>query len=84
MSKKHDRVLAAIFDEPVRANIDWRDVKSLLVSLGAEISEGRGSRVRVFLNGRRAVFHVPHPEKEVKKGMVRALRDFLKEAGVAS
>ncbi len=32
--------------------------------MGAEITEGRGSRVRVALKGVRAVFHRPHPEKE--------------------
>jgi len=82
MSKKRERVLEAIFDEPVRANIDWRDVESLLIGLGAEITEGKGSRVRIALNGVRSVFHRPHPEKEISKAMVRALREFLTSAGV--
>jgi hypothetical protein len=82
MSNKQKRLLEAIFEEPVRANIVWRDVESLLKALGAEITEGRGSRVRVSLNGRRAVLHEPHPEKEMKKGAVRSLRGFLIEAGV--
>jgi hypothetical protein len=82
MNKKQERVLSAIFDEPVRANIDWRDVESLLTALGAEMTQGRGSRVRVALNGIRAVFHEPHPEKEISKGVVRALREFLTSAGV--
>ena len=82
MNKKQERVLSAIFDEPVRANIDWRDVESLLTALGAEMTQGRGSRVRVALNGIRAVFHEPHPEKEISKGAVRALREFLTSAGV--
>jgi HicA toxin of bacterial toxin-antitoxin, len=46
------------------------------------MSEGRGSRMRFFLNGRRAVFHRPHPRPEVVKGAVEAMRDFLTEAGV--
>ena len=82
MNKKQARVLSAIFDEPVGANIDWRDVESLLIALGAELTQGRGSRVRVALNGIRALFHEPHPEKDISKGMVRALRDFLTSAGV--
>jgi HicA toxin of bacterial toxin-antitoxin, len=82
MNKKQEGVFSAIFDEPVRANIDWRDVESLLIALRAEVTQGRGSRVRVALNGIRAVFHEPQPEKEVSKGMVRALRDFLISAGV--
>ncbi len=61
MTRKQRKVLEAIFADPVRANINWRDVESLLVALGAELSEGRGSRLRVALNGVREVFHRPHP-----------------------
>ncbi len=82
MSKKHEGTLAALFEDPVRANIAWRDVESLLKALGAEISEGRGSRVRVALNGVRAVFHEPHPEKEICKAAVRDVRAFLENAGI--
>ncbi len=79
---KHDKTLAAVFFEPVRANIAWADIESLLASHGAEMSEGKGSRVRVALNGVRAVFHRPHPGNEASKGTVRAARRFLEEAGV--
>lgn len=82
MGKKHRRTLEAIFAEPVRATIDWKDIETMLSALGAEISEGRGSRVRIALNGVRAVFHRPHPKKEASKGAVRSLQDFLSEAGV--
>lgn len=51
-------------------------------ALGAELSEGRGSRVRVALNGVRAVIHRPHPRKETDKGALRSVRRFLDEAGV--
>lgn len=82
LSKKHRRTLEAVFDDPVRANIMWRDIETLLTALGAELSEGRGSRVRIALNGIRAVFHEPHPEKETDKGAVRSMRRFLTEAGI--
>jgi hypothetical protein len=76
------RILEGIFAEPVRASITWHDVESVLSALGAELTEGRGSRVRVALNGVRAVFHEPHPGKEISKGMVRSLRSFLIAAGI--
>ncbi len=82
LSNKHVMILMRIFADPVRANIHWHDVESLLSALGAELSEGRGSRVRVALNGVRATFHEPHPEKEIGKGAVRSLRDFLISAGI--
>lgn len=82
MGPKHRRTLKAVFQDPVRANIPWRDVEGLLAATGAEISEGAGSRVRIALNGVRAVFHRPHPQKETDKGAVKSLRRFLTEAGV--
>jgi hypothetical protein len=57
-------------------------IESLLVACGASISEGRGSRVRIALNGVRAVFHRPHPHKETDKGAIVSMRRFLIEAGV--
>lgn len=82
MKPKHRKTLQAIFENPVRANILWADIESLLVACGAEMSEGRGSRVRIALNGIRAVFHRPHPQKEADKGAVMSMRRFLIEAGV--
>jgi hypothetical protein len=83
LSRKHTAVLRAVFADPVQANIAWRDIEALFVALGAEVSEGSGSRVRVALGGARAVFHRPHPEKETDRGAVRSVRRFLNEAGVS-
>jgi len=82
MRTKHLKTLDQIFEDPVRPDISWSDIESLFVALGGEISEGKGSRIRVFLNGMRAVFHRPHPKKETDRGTVRSVRRFLKEAGV--
>jgi hypothetical protein len=77
---KHQRVLAAIFEK--RANIAWSDIEAMLLHYGAEISEGSGSRVRLALNGVRAVFHRPHPQKETDRGAVAAMQRLLAEAGI--
>ncbi len=82
LRSKHRKALQAIFAHPVRADISWTDIENLLVACEAEISEGRGSRVRIVLNEVKAVFHRPHPRKETDKGTVRAMRRFLTEAGV--
>ena len=73
MKAKHRKTLEAIFDEPVRSSIPWKDIEALMIGCGGEISEGRGSRVRVALRGVRAVFHRPHPMKETDKGAVRSI-----------
>jgi hypothetical protein len=82
MGPKHRRTLEAIFEDPFRSNIAWRDIEAMLKAEGAEITEGAGSRVRIALNGVRAVFHRPHPQKETDKGAVKSMRRFLTEAGV--
>ncbi len=84
MNRKQQRTISAIFNDPVRSNISWLDIEELFRALGAEVSEGSGSRVRVYLNGVRAVFHRPHPEKETDKGAVKSVRRFLQEAGIAA
>ena len=82
MNKKNKSTLAAIFEDPVRSDMLWANIESLLYALGAEISEGRGSRVRVALKDVRAVFHRPHPQKVTDKGSVKSMRRFLIAAGV--
>ncbi len=82
LSSKHRKTLHAVFDDPVRSNVPWRDVERLLAALGAEISEGSGSRIRIVLGGVRAVFHRPYPQRETDKGALKSMRRFLREAGV--
>ncbi len=82
MNKKQQRTLKKIFEKPECSDIIWNDIESLFNALGAEISEGRGSRVRVALNDVRAVFHRSHPERVTNKGAVKSVRRFLQEAGV--
>lgn len=82
MNKKQRQTLDKIFEKPDRSDIPWMHIESLLIALGADISEGRGSRVRVAINDVRAVFHRPHPEKVTNKGAVKSVRRFLQEAGV--
>jgi hypothetical protein len=82
MNKKQRQALDRIFEKPERSDISWNDIEGLLKALGAEISEGRGSRVRVALEDVRAVFHRPHPQRVANKAAIRSVRRFLLEAGV--
>jgi len=47
MNKKQRQTLKRIFERPERANIFWLDIESLFIALGADISEGRGSRRKI-------------------------------------
>lgn len=84
MNKKHQKTLDKIIEKPKRSDIPWKDIESLIIALGGEISEGKGSRVRIFMNGIRAVCHRPHQKRVTDKGAVKSMRRFLKEAEVTS
>ena len=60
MSHKHAAVLRSIFQDPLPANLQWREIESLLNNLGAEISPGHGARFKVVLNGVEGTLHHPH------------------------
>jgi hypothetical protein len=82
MNSKHRRTLDAVFADPVSGTIEWAAVEKLLVAAGAQVVEGRGSRVRFEKDGEVATFHRPHPAKEAKRYQVRDARDFLERIGV--
>ncbi len=82
MNKKMIKIYNQIYQNPIRSDIEWKDIEALFLALGAKISEGNGSRVRVMLNGEMAVFHRPHPERVTDKGAVKSVRKFLENAGV--
>jgi len=84
VNRRHQKTIEAVFKEPTASNIRWKDIESLFSALGAEISEGSGSRVRVKLNNNRAVFHRPHPNPSTGKGAVESVRRFLVNSGVQS
>lgn len=79
MRRKDRKTLELIFARPVSGNIRWTDIESLFKSLGAEISEAEGSRVRVFLFDEIRVFHRPHPRPTTDKGAVESIRKWLEE-----
>ncbi|MCG8471612.1 MAG: type II toxin-antitoxin system HicA family toxin [Desulfobacterales bacterium] len=77
MNAKHRKTLQAVFKDPAPKQLPWKDIESLLVSVGAEIIEGKGSRVRFHKDNSR-----PHPKKEAKPYQVKDARDFLTRIGV--
>ena len=82
LNPKRQATLEAIFQSAVPTDIRWSDIEALVVALGGEKSERRGSRVAFALEGAKAVFHKPHPKPVAGKGLVRSLRRFLIHAGV--
>ena len=83
LSRRHRRTLERLFTHPAPANIRWRDVEALVRALGGEVLQREGSRVAFVLNDVVAVMHTPHPGHEATRPMVRSVRRFLTNAGIA-
>lgn len=82
MNNKHRRTLVAVFRYPISGTIAWTDIETLLISVGADVIEGSGSRVRSNYSGEIATFHRPLLAKEAKRYQVKAARIFLTAMGV--
>lgn len=82
MNARHWRTLAAIFTRPTSPAIVFSDIESLIRSLGGEVREREGSRVKVALGGHEWRCHGPHPGKEAKRYQVEEARELLARAGV--
>ncbi|MCI4661756.1 MAG: type II toxin-antitoxin system HicA family toxin [Neomegalonema sp.] len=82
MNNRQRKTLEAIFGEPTPADLEWSELASLLSALGAERSEGSGSRVRFKLGDAKLVIHRPHPKPVMDRNAVRAVRAFLIARGI--
>jgi len=82
MNAKNRKTLNSIFHNPLKPDLPWKEIESLFKDLGGEVSEGRGSRVRVALNGVRAVFHRRGILKRVTdKSALLSVRRFFFNSG---
>lgn len=74
MNSKNKKTLKAIFASPVKESVSWQDIENLFLAVGAELIEGRGSRIRFSKETTIATFHRPYPIKDA--------RNFLMQLGV--
>ena len=82
MSHKHAHLMRSIFQDPLPANIHWREIESLLKHLGADIEPSHGARFKITLNKVEAFLHHPHNSSTCSKTDIKAIRDVLTHAGI--
>jgi hypothetical protein len=82
MSHKHAHLMRSIFQDPLPANIHWREIESLLHHLGAEVEPSHGARFKITLNKVEAFLHHPHNSSTCSKMDIKAIREMLSHAGV--
>jgi hypothetical protein len=75
------KVLHAIFAHPLNANLEMKDIVSVLNALGAEIDAKSKNRLGIMLNGRTTVLHIS--SQSVLKAEVMQIRKFLESCGIA-
>jgi hypothetical protein len=68
MKRKHQRTLELIFSRPVSGNVPWKDIETLFLELGGDVTERAGSRVAT--------------SPDTDKGAVASIRKWLEEHGV--
>ena len=81
MNHHQRKVLHAIFAHPLNANLEMKDIVSVLNALGAEIDAKSKSRLGVMLNGHTTVLHIS--SQSVLKAEVMQIRKFLESCGIA-
>ena len=83
VNSKQRKTLRAIFAKPTSASIVFSDIESLVIALGGEVVERKGSRVRIMLRAEQWRCHRPHPGKEAKRYQVEEARELLERIGVS-
>jgi hypothetical protein len=81
LSHRHRDTLERIFSHPSSGNIEWRQVLSLLETIGSTTEEHNG-KVKVTLGPETEVLQPPRG-KDVDRQMIVDLRRMLTQAGFA-
>jgi hypothetical protein len=81
LSSRHRDTVERIFSQPPSGNIEWREVVSLLETIGTVTHEHNG-KLKVSLGPETEVLPAPHG-KDVGVQIVVDLRRMLKQAGFA-
>jgi hypothetical protein len=80
LNNRHRDTLEKIFTHPTSANIEWREVLSLLEAVGT-VTEEHNGKVKVTLGPETEVLQPPRG-KDVDKQMIVDLRRMLTNAGL--
>jgi hypothetical protein len=82
VGSQHRDTIEKIFAHPTSANIEWRQVESLLAAIGRVESDGNG-KLRVTVGSQPEIVLDPQGEKDAGIQTVLDLRHLLTRAGLA-
>lgn len=81
---KQGKTIRKILTKPIPANVQWNEIKSLLIKLGYKRIDKSGGSSRKFYHKEvddLIVCHKPHPESTVDRGCISDIVQHLKEKG---
>ena len=78
LNSDHRNVVKRLFEVPPSENIEWREVRSLLESLGS-VTEEHNGKLKVDLGGEVEVL-TPPKDKDIDRQMIVDLRRMLSRA----
>jgi hypothetical protein len=81
LSNHHRRTLEKLFEHPPSRNVEWRELESLLETVGTVTREHNG-KLRVSVGPETEVLPAPH-EKDVDVQTIVDVRRMLENAGLA-
>jgi len=82
MSKKHQKVLSAIFSDHPGSNIHWKEIESLLKHLGAEFREGTGASTVTIMQGKEFTIHRGSHSSTISKQSLHEFKKYLESVNV--
>ncbi len=80
LNHRHRDTLEKILSHPASANIEWREVLSLLEAVGT-VTEEHNGKVKVTLGPETEVLQPPR-DKDIDKQLIVDLRRMLTNAGI--
>lgn len=75
---KLDKLLNKFLEAPVRSDLTYKELETLLIKLGFKKIDGNGSRVKFIKGNIPIMIHKPHPDNILKKYVIKQLQETLK------
>lgn len=76
---KPDKLLTKLQRKPAPSDFTWRELTSVLQSLGCVVLSGKGSRRKFHHPPTNLILslHEPHPNPEIKRYMINEALEFI-------
>ncbi len=79
MNNKHRKTLQKIMTTPVLASICFDELVVCMLAMGYTLEQREGSRIAFIIQDEELSLHKPHPNKEIKKYVVRNVAQFIND-----